>query len=96
MLARSYIVLKRYPDAEVAYANVLRLGGGDSADLLADYADAMVMANGGRFTDEAGALLTRALELDPDNIKAPVACRTLEEPVRRLCRGDQLLATGGS
>jgi cytochrome c-type biogenesis protein CcmH len=69
MLARSYTILKRYSDAEVAYANVLRLGGGESADLLSDYADAMVMANGGRFSDEAGALLTRALELDPGNLK---------------------------
>jgi cytochrome c-type biogenesis protein CcmH len=68
MLARSYSILKRYSDAETAYANILRLGG-ESADLLTDYADTMVMANGGRFTDEAGALLTRALELDPGNIK---------------------------
>jgi cytochrome c-type biogenesis protein CcmH len=69
MLGRSYTVLKRYGDAEVAYANVLRLGGGDDANLLSDYADAMAMANGGRFTDQAGKLLTRALELDPDNVK---------------------------
>ena len=68
MLARSYSILKRYSDAETAYENVLRLGG-ESADLLTDYADTMVMANGGRFTDQAGALLTRALELDPGNIK---------------------------
>jgi cytochrome c-type biogenesis protein CcmH len=70
MLGRSYVVLKRYPEAEAAYANVLRLGGGNSADLLADYADAMVMANGGRFNDQAGALLTQALALDPGNVKA--------------------------
>jgi cytochrome c-type biogenesis protein CcmH len=68
MLARSYNILKRYSEAEVAYENVLRLGG-ENAGLLTDYADAMVMANGGRFTDEAGALLTRALELEPDNLK---------------------------
>ena len=29
----------------------------------------MVMANGGIFTDESGALLVRALELDPGNVK---------------------------
>jgi cytochrome c-type biogenesis protein CcmH len=69
MLARSYTILQRYPEAETAYANVLRLGGGDDANLLSDYADAMAMANGGRFTDQAGKLLTRALELDPDNVK---------------------------
>jgi cytochrome c-type biogenesis protein CcmH len=68
MLARTYNILERYREAETAYENVLRLGG-ENAGLLTDYADAMVMANGGRFTDEAGALLTRALELDPDNLK---------------------------
>ena len=68
MLARSYNIMKRYSEAESAYANVLRLGG-ENADLLTDYADAMVMANGGIFTDESGALLTRALELDPGNVK---------------------------
>jgi len=68
MLARSYSIMKRYSEAVTAYENVLRLGGEDAA-LLTDYADAMVMANGGIFTDESGALLTRALELDPVNIK---------------------------
>jgi cytochrome c-type biogenesis protein CcmH len=68
MLARSYTILKRYSQAELAYKNVLRLGG-ENADLLADYADAMVMTNGGTFTDESGALLMRALQLDPGNIK---------------------------
>jgi cytochrome c-type biogenesis protein CcmH len=68
MLARTYSILKRYSDAEDAYENVLRLGG-ENAALLTDYADAMAMANGGSFTDQVGALLTRALELDPGNIK---------------------------
>jgi len=68
MLARTYSILKRYSEAETAYANVLRLGG-ENASLLTDYADAMTMANNGMFTDQAGTLLTRALELDPDNIK---------------------------
>jgi cytochrome c-type biogenesis protein CcmH len=69
MLARTYNILERYSKAEAAYENVLRLGG-ENAGLLTDYADAMVMANGGMFTDKAGALLTRALELDPNNVKA--------------------------
>jgi cytochrome c-type biogenesis protein CcmH len=68
MLARTYSIMKRYNEATAAYENVLRLGGED-AGLLTDYADAMVMANGGIFTDESGALLTRALELDPGNVK---------------------------
>jgi cytochrome c-type biogenesis protein CcmH len=68
MLARSYTILKRYSEAEDAYANALRLGG-ENANLLADYADATVMANNGRFNDKAGELLTRVLELDPGNLK---------------------------
>jgi cytochrome c-type biogenesis protein CcmH len=68
MLARSYSIMKRYSEAAAAYKNVLRLGG-EEAGLLTDYADATVMANGGIFTDESGALLTRALQLDPDNVK---------------------------
>jgi cytochrome c-type biogenesis protein CcmH len=68
ILARSYSSMKRYNEAENAYANVVRLGG-ENADLLTDYADTMVMADGGAFNDESGALLTRALELDPGNIK---------------------------
>jgi cytochrome c-type biogenesis protein CcmH len=68
MLARTYTILKRYSEAETAYENVLRLGG-ENAGVLTDYADAMAMANGGKFTDQTGALLTRALELDPGNVK---------------------------
>ena len=68
MLARTYTILKRYSEAEAAYENVLRLGG-ENAGVLTDYADAMAMANGGMFTDQTGALLTRALELDPGNVK---------------------------
>jgi cytochrome c-type biogenesis protein CcmH len=69
MLARSYVVLKRYDEAVDAYRNILHLGG-DSPELLADYADALAMAAGGRFTPETGELLQRALAAQPDNIKA--------------------------
>jgi cytochrome c-type biogenesis protein CcmH len=69
MLARSYVVLKRYDAAVDAYRNILRLGG-DSPELLADYADALAMSAGGQFTPETGEVLTRALAKDPDNIKA--------------------------
>ena len=68
MLARTYNILERYREAETAYENVLRLGG-ENAGVLTDYADAMAMADGGTFTDKSGALLTRALELDPNNVK---------------------------
>ena len=69
MLARSYVVLKRYDAAVDAYRNILRLGG-DSPELLTDYADALAMSTGGQFTPETGELLTRALAAEPDNVKA--------------------------
>lgn len=70
MLARSYTVLGRYRQAVPAYRNILRLGGGNDAGTLADFADALASSSDGHFSDEAGGLLERALGLDPDNIKA--------------------------
>lgn len=69
MLARSYTSLQRFPDAAVAYARAHQLAG-DQPGLLADYADALVMANGREFTDQAGSLLLKALETEPGNVKA--------------------------
>lgn len=70
MLARSYSMTSQYSLAVPAFRNILRLGGGDNASLLADFADALVATSEGRFTDESGTLLTRALALEPGNIKA--------------------------
>jgi cytochrome c-type biogenesis protein CcmH len=69
LLARSYETLNRYADALVAYRNARRLSG-DNPEVLADYADALVMANGGRFNDEAGEVLQKAVEVQPENVKA--------------------------
>jgi cytochrome c-type biogenesis protein CcmH len=69
LLARSYETLNRYTDALGAYRNARRLSG-DNPEVLADYADALVMANGGRFNDEAGEVLQKAVEAQPDNVKA--------------------------
>ena len=69
LLARSYETLNRYADALDAYRNARRLSG-DNPEVLADYADALVMANGGRFNDEAGEVLQKAVEAQPDNVKA--------------------------
>ncbi len=69
MLAKSYSVLERYDLALPAYRNILRLGGGNDAGILADYADALAATGNGVFPDEAGKLLTDALKLDPDHIK---------------------------
>lgn len=70
MLAKTYNVLRRPDDAARAYENVLRLGGGNDPNMLADYVDASVTANNGEFTDQTGELLLQALKLDPDHLKA--------------------------
>ena len=69
MLGRSYASMKRYQDATKAYARAYALAD-DNAGLITDYADALVTASGGDFTDEAGELLNKALALQPDNAKA--------------------------
>lgn len=70
MLARSYSALSRYDEAVHAFRNIMRLGGGDNAAMLADFADALAASNNGMFPDEAGTLLGRAVELEQDNVKA--------------------------
>jgi cytochrome c-type biogenesis protein CcmH len=68
MLGRSYAALDRYQEAANAYAQARRIAG-DHPQLLVDSADIMVMASGGRFTPEAGELLERALQVQPENAK---------------------------
>ncbi len=69
MLGRSYVTLKRYNEATGAYAKAAALKPTD-ADLLADYAFAMAMANGQRLQGEPQTLINRALQLNPENSKA--------------------------
>jgi cytochrome c-type biogenesis protein CcmH len=69
MLGRSYSIMKRFQEAANAYAQAYRLGG-DQPELLTDYADVLIMASGGVFTDEAGELLKKALDIQPQNLKA--------------------------
>jgi cytochrome c-type biogenesis protein CcmH len=70
MLAKSYTVLERFDLAVPAYRNVIRLGGGKNAGVLADFADALVATADGKFSPEAGKLLTEALQIEPENVKA--------------------------
>lgn len=69
LLGRSYATLGRFDDAVWAYAQARRLAG-DQPGLLTDYADLLLMANGGEQTDEVGALLRKALRQQADNVKA--------------------------
>jgi len=69
MLARSYMTLQKYSDATNAYAKAAALKTND-ADLLADYAFAMAMANGRQLQGEPFELVKEALRIEPQNAKA--------------------------
>ena len=69
MLARSYAVLGRFDEASEAYAKAAARMPRD-AQLLADYADALAMAQGRTLQGEPEKIVLRALAIDPDNVKA--------------------------
>ncbi|MDH3289228.1 MAG: c-type cytochrome biogenesis protein CcmI [Betaproteobacteria bacterium] len=69
ILARSYAVLGRFKESVEAYANAAARTPND-AQLLADYADALGMAQGRNLEGEPEKLIARALAIDPANTKA--------------------------
>ncbi len=69
MLARSYQNFKRYREASEAYARAAELTGND-AQLWADYAESLALANGSELQGRPLELVNKALELDPKNQKA--------------------------
>ena len=69
MLGRSYMALGEFAEAGRAYGKAVARSGSD-ASLLADYADALAMAQGRRLDGEPEKLIERALALDPQNLKA--------------------------
>jgi len=69
LLARSYAALGRFPEAADAYAHADALIP-DNADLLADYADALAMAQGKQLSGKPVELARRALAIDPQQKKA--------------------------
>jgi cytochrome c-type biogenesis protein CcmH len=69
MLGRSYAVLGRYRDAAESYSNASARMPED-AQLLADYADALAMAQGRNLRGEPEKIIGRALAIDPANVKA--------------------------
>jgi cytochrome c-type biogenesis protein CcmH len=69
MLGRSYAVLGRFGEAVDAYAKAALRAPRD-AQLLADFADALAMARGKSLQGEPEQLVLRALEIEPQNLKA--------------------------
>jgi len=69
LLGRSYAAMGRYPDAVSAFAKAAERSPRD-AQLLADFADVLAVTRGRNLEGEPAKLVERALELDPQNLKA--------------------------
>lgn len=68
MLAKSYGVMQRWPDAARAYEKAAALLPGDAA-VLSGYAETLALGNGGALTDAAMVWVRRALAADPNDMK---------------------------
>jgi len=66
MLGRSYMVVKRYPEAANSYERALKLKP-KSADLMMALADSLAMASDGEITGRPVELINEALEIEPEN-----------------------------
>jgi cytochrome c-type biogenesis protein CcmH len=75
MLGRSYAVMGRFAESSAAYAQAVQRLPPD-AQLLADYADSLAMAQGRTLSGEPEELIKRALAADPNNVKALVLAGT--------------------
>ena len=77
LLGRSQNALGRFAEATAAFERAVALTP-DDAQLMADYADAAVMAQQGRFEGKPYALIKQSLKLDPNGMKALALAGTAE------------------
>ncbi len=77
LLARSQAALGRMPAALAAYERAATLLPKD-AQVLADYADTYVMTQQGRFEGKPMEIIKRALQADPNHLKALALAGTAE------------------
>ena len=75
LLARSYMELRRPDEAVSAYEKAVKILP-DDPQLLADYADALAVVNGGKLAGKPEELINRALKLNPHHIKALLLAAT--------------------
>jgi len=69
MLARSYMSMKRYPDAVKAMEKVVALEN-NNANILMQYADALAMTNNGKVSGKPEKVILQALTIDPNHPEA--------------------------
>jgi cytochrome c-type biogenesis protein CcmH len=89
LLGRSYTVLGRFDQAVAAYAKAAERAPRDP-ELLADFADALAMVHGQRLAGEPERLVQRALEIDPNNLKALALAGTAAYERRDYARAAEL------
>ncbi|WP_455218221.1 c-type cytochrome biogenesis protein CcmI [Kaarinaea lacus] len=70
MLARSYYFMKQYGPASETFARVSSMLQDTNPDILADYADALAMANGRNMAGRPYELVKKALTVQPFHQKA--------------------------
>lgn len=70
MLARSYYFLKKYQAASETFSRVASMTGETDANVLADYADALAMAQGRNMQGRPYELVKKALQVEPFHQKA--------------------------
>jgi cytochrome c-type biogenesis protein CcmH len=69
MLARSYMMQQRFSEAASAYGQLTKLNAND-ADVWADYAEALALANGQNLAGQPTDAINRALQINPKHQKA--------------------------
>jgi cytochrome c-type biogenesis protein CcmH len=69
MLAKSTQAIGRHDESVKAFRELVKRVGPD-AQLLADFADVLAVANGRSLAGEPAALIEQALKIDPNNVKA--------------------------
>jgi len=69
VIAPVYMRQQNYPDAVLAFRNIVRLGGAN-ADALTDLAEAVMLLNGGDASGEPLELLSQAASKDPAHIRS--------------------------
>ena len=99
-LARAYTMLQRYDQAKQAFEHALAISVPD-AQLLADLADVLAVLQGKNSTGEPEQLIQRALQIDPQNVKALALAGSMafdrkdfDEAVRHWSAALQLVPAG--
>ena len=89
MLAKTTQAVGRYPEAVQAYRELVRRIPPD-AQLLADFADTLAMANGRSLEGEPQQLIEQALKVDPRNVKALALGGTVAYQKEEFAKAAQL------